>query len=69
MKAHKVLKCRGVTRSDFRVMKNGSIFILETNTQPGISITFDFSPEIAMKHGLNFRKLVNWMIKDAGIKR
>ena len=68
MKAHKVLKCRGVTRSDFRVMKNGSIFILETNTQPGMT-KLSLVPEIAMKHGLNFRKLVNWMIKDAGIKR
>jgi D-alanine-D-alanine ligase-like ATP-grasp enzyme len=26
-------------------------------------------PEIALRHGLNFRNLVNWMIKDAGIKR
>ncbi len=68
LKAHKVLKCRGVTRSDFRVMKNGSIFILETNTQPGMT-KLSLVPEIAMKYGLNFRKLVNWMIKDAGIKR
>ena len=49
-------------------MKNGSIFILETNTQPGMT-KLSLVPEIAMKHGLNFRKLVNWMIKDAGIKR
>ncbi|MAK12384.1 MAG: D-alanine--D-alanine ligase [Candidatus Pelagibacter sp.] len=68
LKAHKVLKCKGVTRSDFRVMENGSIFILETNTQPGMT-KLSLVPEIAMKYGLNFKKLVDWMIKDAGIKR
>ena len=67
-KAHKVLKCKGVTRSDFRVTKNGSIFILETNTQPGMT-KLSLVPEIALKYGLNFNELVNWMIKDAGIKR
>ncbi len=68
LKAHKVLKCKGVTRSDFRVTKNNSIFILETNTQPGMT-KLSLVPEIAMKYGLNFRKLIDWMIKDAGIKR
>ena len=68
LKAHKVLKCKGVTRSDFRVTKNGLIFILETNTQPGMT-KLSLVPEIALRYGLNFRNLVNWMIKDAGIKR
>ena len=68
LKAHKVLKCKGVTRSDFRVTKNGLIYILETNTQPGMT-KLSLVPEIAMKHGMNFKKLVSWMIKDASIKR
>ena len=68
LKAHKVLKCKGVSRSDFRVTKNGLIFILETNTQPGMT-KLSLVPEIALRYGLNFRNLVNWMIKDAGIKR
>ena len=67
-KAHKVLKCKGVTRSDFRVTKQGLIYILETNTQPGMT-KLSLVPEIAMKHGMNFKKLVNWMINDAGINR
>ena len=33
LKAHKILNCRGVTRSDFRYYKN-SFYLLETNTQP-----------------------------------
>ena len=68
LKAHKVLKCKGVTRSDFRVTKKGLIYILETNTQPGMT-KLSLVPEIAMKHGMNFKKLVNWMINDAGINR
>ena len=68
LKAHKVLKCKGVTRSDFRVTKNGLIFILETNTQPGMT-KLSLVPEIAARYGLNFGKLVNWMIRDASIKR
>ncbi len=68
LKAHNSLKCKGVTRSDFRVMKNGEIFILETNTQPGMT-KLSLVPEIASNYGLSFLELVNWMIKDAGIKR
>ena len=68
LKAHKILKCKGVTRSDFRVTKNGLIYILEINTQPGMT-KLSLVPEIAMKHGMNFKKLVSWMKKDAGIKR
>ena len=49
-------------------MENGSIFILKTNPQPGMT-KLSLVPEIAMKYGLNFKKLVDWMIKDAGIKR
>lgn len=68
LKAHKALKCKGVTRSDFRVTDTGLIYILETNTQPGMT-KLSLVPEIAMKYGLNFKELVDWILKDAGIKR
>ena len=68
LKAHKALKCKGVTRSDFRVTNTGLIYILETNTQPGMT-KLSLVPEIAMKYGLNFNELVDWILKDAGIKR
>ena len=35
-KAHKLLGCRGITRSDFRFFKN-KFYLLETNTQPGLT--------------------------------
>ena len=68
LKAHKSLKCKGVTRSDFRVMRNNKIYILETNTQPGMT-KLSLVPEIAQNYGLSFIKLVDWMIKDASINR
>ena len=36
LKAHNLIGCRGVTRSDFKFYKN-KFFLLETNTQPGMT--------------------------------
>ena len=63
LKAHKVLKCRGVTRSDFR-FNNGKFYLLEINTQPGMT-NLSLVPEIALHHGINFFSLIDWIIKDA----
>ena len=67
LKAHKVLKCRGVTRSDFK-FHNGKFYLLETNTQPGMT-NLSLVPEIALYHGMNFFSLIDWIIKDASKKR
>ena len=39
MKAHKLLNCRGVSRSDFRFYNN-KFYLLELNTQPGMTSLF-----------------------------
>ena len=67
LKAHKVLKCRGVTRSDFKFY-NGKFYLLETNTQPGMT-NLSLVPEIALHHGMNFFSLIDWIIKDASKNR
>ena len=67
LKAHKVLKCRGVTRSDFK-FNNGKFYLLETNTQPGMT-NLSLVPEIALYHGMNFFSLIDWIIKDASKNR
>ena len=36
LKAHKVIGCKGVTRSDFK-FHNGKFYLLEINTQPGMT--------------------------------
>ena len=66
-KAHYLLRCRGVTRSDFRFFKN-KFYLLETNTQPGMT-KLSLVPEIAKHYGISFEDLVVWMIKDASCNR
>ena len=66
-KAHKVLGCRGITRSDFRYFEN-KFYILETNTQPGMT-KLSLVPEIAKYCGIKFEDLVVWMVNDASINR
>jgi len=67
LKAHKLIKCKGVTRSDFKFSKN-KFYLLEINTQPGMT-KLSLVPEIAGYAGMNFIDLIEWIIKDASIKR
>ena len=66
-KAHKILGCKGITRSDFRFFKN-KFYLLETNTQPGMT-KLSLVPEIAHNYGIKFEDLVAWMAKDASNHR
>ena len=67
LKAHKVIGCRGVTRSDFKFYK-GKFYLLEINTQPGMT-KLSLVPEIANYKGISFIKLIEWILKDASINR
>ena len=67
LKAHKLVGCRGVTRSDFKFYK-GKFYLLEINTQPGMT-SLSLVPEIAEHSGMSFIKLIEWIIKDASISR
>jgi D-alanine-D-alanine ligase len=67
LKAHKVIGCRGVTRSDFKFYK-GKFYLLEINTQPGMT-KLSLVPEIASYAGTSFIKLIEWILKDASINR
>ena len=66
-KAHKIIRCRGVTRSDFKFYRN-KFYLLEINTQPGMT-KLSLVPEIAAHNGMNFIKLIEWILKDASTKR
>lgn len=64
-KAHTVLGCRGLTRSDFRFhVDEGKFYILEVNTQPGMT-PLSLAPEIAAHAGISFNQLVERLIKGA----
>ena len=67
LKAHNLLKCRGITRSDFKFYKN-KFYLLELNTQPGMT-NLSLVPEIASYNGIDFKSLIRWMIKDASKNR
>ena len=67
LRAHNLIGCRGVTRSDFKFHKN-KFFLLETNTQPGMT-NLSLVPEIASFNGISFINLVEWILKDASINR
>ena len=67
LKAHKLLKCRGVTRSDFRFFKN-VFYLLETNTQPGMT-SISLVPEIAKFNNITFKNLIKKILRDASINK
>ena len=67
LKAHKVIGCKGVTRSDFKYYKN-KFYLLEINTQPGMT-SLSLVPEIARFKNISFLSLIEWIIKDASTKR
>ena len=66
-KAHQIINCRGVTRSDFKFYK-GKFYLLEINTQPGMT-KLSLVPEIANYMGISFIQLIEWILKDASINR
>jgi len=66
-RAHNALKCRGLTRSDFKFVDN-KFYLLEINTQPGMT-DLSLVPEIAKYVNISFKKLVKNIIDDASNNR
>jgi D-alanine-D-alanine ligase len=64
--AHRALGCRSLSRSDFRYNEggDGKFYILETNTQPGMT-PLSLSPEIAALAGISFNELVARILASA----
>ncbi len=67
LNTHKLIKCRGVTRSDFKYFK-GRFYLLEINTQPGMT-KLSLVPEIANYYGINFYNLIRLILKDASTNK
>lgn len=64
--AHVALGCRTVSRSDFRWDEegDGKVYILETNTQPGMT-PLSLTPELAAYAGIDFNGLVQQLLDGA----
>jgi D-alanine-D-alanine ligase len=67
LKAHQVLGCSGVSRVDFRYDDTkgvpGEFYVLEVNTQPGMT-PLSLVPEIAAHVGISFEQLLEWMVEN-----
>ncbi len=66
--AHRVLGCRSVTRADFRYDDTkgepGELYLLEINTQPGMT-PLSLVPEQARHLGMDFQALCQWIVEEA----
>ena len=68
LRAHRALGCRGVSRADLRYDDTGGepgrLYLLEVNTQPGMTPT-SLVPDIAKHAGIGFAELVRWLVEIA----
>ncbi|MGX7896771.1 D-alanine--D-alanine ligase [Tsuneonella sp. HG222] len=67
LKAHRLLGCRGTSRTDFRwddERGEDGLFVLETNTQPGMT-PLSLVPEQARHCGIEYGELVEIIIEEA----
>jgi len=64
LKAHKILGCSGMSRTDIILDKNGNLYVLELNTIPGMTET-SLLPQQAAKMGIGFPQLLEIIIKNA----
>lgn len=67
LRAHHVLGCRGVSRTDLRWDERqgeAGLIVLEVNTQPGMTPT-SLVPEQAAHLGIPFAELCAWMVENA----
>ncbi|MGF1475022.1 MAG: D-alanine--D-alanine ligase [Geminicoccaceae bacterium] len=70
--AHETLGCRGLSRADFRYDPTPAdadgLFLLEINTQPGMT-PLSLAPEQAHYRGIEFDELVVRLVEDASCAR
>jgi D-alanine-D-alanine ligase len=67
LKAHRLLGCRGASRSDFRWDEQDGedgVYLLEVNTQPGMT-PLSLVPEQAKSQGISYAELVETLIAEA----
>lgn len=67
IKAHKILKCKGMSRSDF-ILNGSKFYILETNTIPGMTET-SLLPQAAKVAGIDFPTLLDLLVENGLVRR
>ena len=65
LKAHEILKCNSISRSDFIYSSSkDKIYYLETNTQPGMT-RLSLVPEQAKFNKISFEKIILELLINA----
>ena len=62
--AHMALGCSGTSRVDLKIDRDGTPYVLEVNTLPGMTTT-SLLPKIAQSAGLTFKDLIEEIIRLA----
>jgi len=62
--AHRLLGCRGFSRSEVIIDKKGNPYLLDINTIPGFTATSLF-PEAAAAAGISFKELTRELVRLA----
>jgi D-alanine-D-alanine ligase len=66
MQTFRALQCRGLGRADFRLMADGSLYVLELNNIPGFTET-SLLPEAAKEAGISFPRLCEQIMEMAAL--
>jgi D-alanine-D-alanine ligase len=66
--AHRALGCRGISRADLRyddtAGEPGKLYLLEVNTQPGMTPT-SLVPDAGRHFGISYAELCSWLVENA----
>ena len=68
IKAHEAAGCRGVSRVDFMISKDGIPYVIEINTSPGMTETSDLPAQSAVM-GINYDNLVQIILNSVGLDK
>jgi len=66
--AHEIAGCRGVSRVDFMISKDGIPYVIEINTSPGMTATSDL-PAQSKVMGIDYDHLVEIILNGAGLNK
>lgn len=64
VRAHSCLECEGVSRTDMIMEESGQLWVLETNTLPGMTAT-SLLPDAARVAGISFPELCTKLVEFA----
>jgi D-alanine-D-alanine ligase len=64
LKCHKLLRCRGVSRTDMILSPDGTLYVLELNSLPGLT-AHSLLPKSFTAAGGTYQKLIDIMIQVA----